>query len=228
LTEIVKGPKSGARLFWALLLIGGAGAAFVAYLVAPTFVPVLLGRAKTYNIPAASMVPTLVPGDYVLATRGEIEPIKRGDVVVFRTEIPSGTADYVKRVAAVEGDTIELKGGRVILNGKLVIQKVLRVERAVIDGVETPRTLLFEQFPGELQPHQIYDQVGRTMGDDFATVTVPAGHLFTLGDNRDVSADSRFSKEEFGTGMVPTSKVSGHAYRIYWSTVPGRRGLPVR
>jgi signal peptidase I len=102
-------------------------------------------------------------GHYVF----ELEPVHRGDVVVFVFP-PDPTKDFIKRVIAVGGDTIAVKNGTVFLNGKVM---------------PDPHAHL------EVRPE---DRSPLTPRDNFGPVTVPQGKLFMMGDNRDRSYDSRF------------------------------------
>jgi signal peptidase I len=71
-----------------------------------------------------------------------------------------------------------------------------------------------ERLPGQASAHEIYDS-GWSPGDDFGPVTVQAGHLFLLGDNRDDSNDSRFPRESDGLGQVSLDRVRGTVESIY-------------
>jgi hypothetical protein len=82
---------------------------------------------------------------------------------------------------------------------------------------------LSEQFPGEASPHEIYD-AGDSIGDHFAEVMVAPGHIFLLGDNRDHSADSRFSHDEQGLEQVALADVRGTPLFFYWTTDTHRIG----
>ncbi len=162
------------------------GIALVLALIIRTFL------IQAYKIPSGSMEPTLLVGDHILVNKivyglrlpdsifgieipglalGQylfhLEPVHRGDVVVFVFP-PDRTKDFIKRVIGVPGDTIQIKNGEVYLNGQKAADphahfEVGPQERSLI----SPR-------------------------DNFGPVTVPPGKLFMMGDNRDRSYDSRF------------------------------------
>ncbi|WP_425523905.1 signal peptidase I [Desulfatitalea alkaliphila] len=155
---------------------------------------------QAFKIPSGSMQDTLLIGDYILVnkflygvkapfTDYVVIPVKepqRGDVVVFRyPEDPS--KDFIKRVVAVGGDTVEIRHKQVYVNG---------------EREENPHAIYVDPrvIPQRVQPR-----------DFFGPVTVPEGKLFTMGDNRDESNDSRF------WGFVDVSAVRGKAFLIYWS-----------
>ena len=108
--------------------------------------------------------------------------------------------------------------GVVVLNGRPVPQRLVGLERAQFGGSAIDVRRLAERFPGERRDHHIYDS-GLTAGDNFVETTVPPGHVFLLGDNRDNSADSRFPDETFGLGFVPTADVVGRP--VFFSWGPG-------
>ncbi|HBT96280.1 MAG TPA: signal peptidase I [Desulfobulbaceae bacterium] len=155
---------------------------------------------QAFKIPSGSMLPTLQIGDHLLVNRfiygirlpftGTLlipvsEP-KRDDVVVFRFP-PSPDTDYIKRVIGLPGDTVEIRDKVVYING----EKVADPHAHFTDGM-TP-------------------DITRGRRDEFGPVTVPPGHLFVMGDNRDNSYDSRF------WGFVPDKNVLGKAFILYWS-----------
>lgn len=198
-----------------------------------------------FTIPTGSMMPTMLPGDYLFVAkwpygfsrfsfpaqipsfRGRVlgRLPERGDVVIFKRP-GAETTDWVKRVIGLPGDRVELRGGALILNG----QRVPRRDNASIDLAPSPNidcpidaaaTCRYPAHVETLPNHRSYvtlDRVEGAPGDDFAPVTVPAGHLFLLGDNRDDSADSRFTLEQGGIGMVPTEWLVGRAAVAFWST----------
>lgn len=185
------------------------GAAVLVLLGLNVAPPAIEDSIENYSIPSESMLPSLMVGDRLVAQRRALGPLAPGAVIVVTDA--RGEARIV-RVVARAGQTVALRGGR-----------------AVIDGVPAPLSATTdpqvwrERLPGEAGDHPIRDD-GVTRGDEFGPVTVPAGHVFVLGDNRDNSADSRFSAEDFGLGMVPESAVVGRARFLYWSHDRSRIG----
>ena len=189
---------------------------------------------EPFNIPSESMLPNLLIGDYLFVSKysygyshyslpGSLPLFKgrifesqphRGDVVVFR--LPTDDKiDYIKRLVGLPGDTIEVKNGILHINGKAVKREriddfVLPDEhgniRRMPQYVETmpsgkSYTTLDTRFNGEL--------------DNYGPVTVPAGHYFMMGDNRDNSQDSRVS---YVVGFVPAENLIGKAQFLFFST----------
>jgi signal peptidase I len=158
---------------------------------------------------------------------------ERGDVVIVTP--PGGNQDYIKRVIGLPGDTIELRDGRLILNGKPVKSELRPPAMIPIDTnspcgeqqfwgrqVQTEQgtfcrlPIVHETLPNGVNYDTIDD--GRSQGDDFGPIRIPAGHLFLMGDNRDHSADSRFSLAEQGLGgPVPWENIGGRAEFITFS-----------
>jgi signal peptidase I len=208
-----------------------------------------------FSIPSGSMLPTLYIGDYLMVAKWpygfsrhsfpfQFPPIsgrllshlpERGDVVVF---VPPAheQEDYVKRVIGLPGDTVELRNGRLMLNGQPVRQH--KVEPVAIPvSANSPCRRVGDLGTGiamgddnacsyaayrETLPngasYTVLDQVAGSAGDDFGPVKVPAGKLFLMGDNRDDSLDSRFSTAEGGIGFVPMENLVGRATILFWST----------
>ena len=207
-----------------------------------------------FNIPSESMQPRLVNGDYLLAAKWPygfsryslpldlpLLPEKRvlasvpqrGDVVIFK-QPPLKELDYIKRVIGLPGDTVQLVGGQLYLNGKpLPRQRISDFEIAITpntqcyslqfiarrsDGTDVCRYPRYrETLPGGRQ-YEVLDLGPREM-DNTQPVIVPAGHLFLMGDNRDNSEDSRFPAEPGrGIGLVPMDNLVGRAAIVMWST----------
>ncbi len=185
---------------------------------------------QPFNIPSGSMKPTLLVGDYLFVSKfsygyskysfplspnlfsGRIwsgEP-ERGDVVVFRPPHQLNT-DFIKRVVGLPGDKIQLKDSVLYLNGKPVERKE--------DGVfaEQTRTTSYsvpiykETMPSGVTYETIDTQPGNR-SDNTPEVTVPEGHYFFMGDNRDNSDDSRYSVR-----FVPFENLVGKAQVIFLS-----------
>jgi signal peptidase I len=158
----------------------------------------------SYRIPSESMVPTLQIGDFIfvwhlsygfrwpwaLKTSYRWSDPSRGDIVVFRrpddpeTPVDESADNIVKRVIAVGGDKIEVNRTQVILNDKLV-----------------PK-----------ENYAIWSDSGLSV-PHFGPVTVPKGHVLVLGDNRDLSQDSRFWSNYF----LPLENIKGRALMVYFS-----------
>jgi signal peptidase I len=205
---------------------------------ARSFFPVLLivfllrgFIAEPFRIPSGSMLPTLEVGDFILVNKFsyglrlpilhkkivEIDQPERGDIMVFRYPRDNKT-NYIKRVIGIPGDTIEYRNKRLYINGQLI--------EIIEDGRYTPfpiggRVSDLERFKqiipsahaakGEqaltefsiLHDQASYSSRGRA-------ATVPAGHYFMLGDNRDHSQDSRY------WGFVPDKNIVGKAFFIWF------------
>jgi signal peptidase I len=174
-----------------------------------------------------------LPFDVPLA-KGRVLPgaPQRGDIVIFKH--PLDGRDYIKRVIGLPGDTIGVSGGQVILNGVPVPRR--RIDDVLIaqspntgcawggdseagpGGASLCRYAAFrETLPGG-RSHDVID-FGMTPADGFAPVTVPAGTMFVMGDNRDNSRDSRFpAAAGDAVGLVPQDLLVGRAGIIMWST----------
>jgi signal peptidase I len=211
--------------------------------------------AQPFYIPSGSMLPSLYVGDYLVVAKWPygysrysfsfgFPPIegrifaslpKRGDVVVFRH--PTENADLIKRVIGLPGDTVEVRGGRVMLNGRFLARQALPpvavtvsenspcravppatpVEAAVGGHTKCLYRAYLETLPGGLS-YTVLDQLDNGPADDFPATTIPAGHVFLMGDNRDDSLDSRFPAYEGGVGILPMQNVIGRATFTFWST----------
>ena len=214
----------------------------IAMLALQTFV------VRIFYIPSESMLPRLLIGDYLAVEKwpygysrwsvpwGFI-PVpgrlatgtpERGDVVVFRSPEPQpgdtdpehASHDVIKRVIGVGGDTIQMRGGRLILNG-VAVPKVADGWFDTVSsggfacaGQDAPAgtPCRIARFRETLPGGRSYDvlDLGRTEGDDTGLFQVPAGTVFLMGDDRDDSADSRFAPPT-GMGYIPLDRVEGRA-----------------
>jgi len=178
------------------------------------------GYLRPFYLPSEGMAPTLEKNDHLLARMSGAKDLRRGDVILLRV----GEAIYVKRLAGLPGDTIGLREGIVILNGRPVPQRLLGEERRTdFTGPQTVRRLA-ERFPGEASEHHIYDSEP-SMVDEAEERKVPPGRVFVLGDNRDRSADSRVPRTQMGVDLLPVEDVRGYA--LFYSWPPAKMGLKV-
>jgi signal peptidase I len=161
---------------------------------------------QAFKIPSGSMIPTLQIGDHILVNKlaygiriplwghylVDFGKVQRGDVIVFIFP-EDRSKDFIKRVVGVAGDTVEIRGKKIYINGQ---------------QVEDP----YAHFEGD-DPQNILP----ASRDDYGPTKVPENHLFVMGDNRDRSYDSRF------WGFVNLDDVRGKAFLIYWSWDGGDR-----
>ena len=167
---------------------------------------VMTFMVQAFQIPTGSMEKTLLVGDFLLVNKFAYSrpvlpledliipgrPIRRGDILVFR--YPGDlTKDYVKRVIAVAGESLEIKDKSVYINGSPIPEDY----KFHIDNRIIPRNDTYTS--GDLQR------------DNFGPVMVPEGHCFVMGDNRDNSQDSRY------WGFLSLENIKGRPWMIYFS-----------
>jgi signal peptidase I len=222
-------PKSPAREFFEQALITVIMALFLM-----TFI------AQAVAVPTGSMQNTINIGDHLFVNKfifgkrtpllGPLLPtreIRRGDIIVFK--LPSDPKiNYVKRVIGLPGDTVQVKGRRVIVNGG-----ELPEERALVQGIGGPEPELtvvqVEPKPEGAWYRVYYDSERASSGDDFEVspraiygvtepVKVPEGKYFVMGDSRDNSEDSRY------WGFVPRENIFARALYVHLSFDPRSSG----
>ena len=171
---------------------------------------------EAFRVPTASCYPTIVPNDRILANKNaynKADP-QRGDLVVHICPF-NRHWNYIKRVVAVTGDTVEIKNGQLYVNDRKLPRRKLpesALENIRITVEDQPlEGEVFEETNGNVEyniflaesPHD------KTTGD-LEKITVPEHHCFVLGDNRNLSRDSR----DFGP--IPLATIKGRADYIYW------------
>jgi signal peptidase I len=204
--------------------------------------------AEPFYVPSASMEPTLLIGDALVAskfpygygtaslpiqitlpeTSGRLfgEPPKRGDVVVFRWPGDRSQA-WVKRVVGLPGDRIQMREGQLFINDHPATLKPDGVGEAEDDrGGSEHANRYIETLPNGVS-HLIFKMRDNGRLDNTPEVTVPAGDVFVLGDNRDNSADSRVPLRDGGVGLLPIDNLIGRADAVVGSWDMGIRSQPV-
>ena len=187
---------------------------------------------EAFRIPSGSMIPTLAIGDQIFVNKMlygpripfsthrilEGKPPKRGEVVVFVYPVAKDQ-DFIKRIVALAGDTLQVKNGVITLNGSPVAQRPLG-PRTFSDRMgdggpwSTFTALVSEETLDGHTYHILQDPRPEYRLPDFGPVTVPEGHVFAMGDNRDHSSDSRI------WGPVPLGHIVGRATFVWWSWGP--------
>src|SRR5438105_7521703 len=175
---------------------------------------------QAFEIPSTSMKNTLLVGDHLFVDRTTAAPvtswirplipysdIRHGDIIVFISPVQPGL-HVVKRIIGVPGDRLRLRNGIVYRNGKPLDEKYV-----IRDGTYVPYRDEFPSFPGGLGNANVAPEWGLTMPAhvENGELVVPAESYFGMGDNRDVSLDSRY------WGFIPRENVIGRPMLIYWS-----------
>lgn len=186
---------------------------------------------EPFNIPSGSMKPTLLIGDYIFVSKyaygysrysfplglplfkgrvGLSHLPQRGDVIVFK--LPTNPRlNYIKRLIGLPGDRIQVKEGILWINEQPIPRHKLP---SFTDRDGTTIARYQEQLPNGIS-YEILEQEGMGMLDNTGVYTVPEGHYFFMGDNRDNSVDSRVQR---AVGFVPFENIIGRAEIIFFSS----------
>jgi len=192
-----------------LVMMGTGGSSQIAFNVRATLL-------EAFRVPSASNYPTIELNDRLLANKiayKNSDP-KRGDLIVFLNP-EDRQENYIKRVVAIAGDTVEIKDGQLYINDEKLQRQVLA--QSTLDNIRV-------EVAGEpLEGDVFYETNGNAKykiflagpphnqaSSDFAKITVPEHHCFVLGDNRNLSRDSRHF------GPIPLATVKGRADYLYW------------
>ncbi|MEE4210568.1 MAG: signal peptidase I [Parvularcula sp.] len=190
---------------------------------------------QPFNIPSGSMEPSLMTGDFILVDKIDygyskaslIFPLtrlpmdgrvfsdmpERGEVAVFKNA-RHDNKDYIKRIIGLPGDTVQVIGGIVHVNGEPVTREVIADPETTCRGYSPEARRYRETLPFGGPTYTVQECDGnRGSNDNTAPFIVPAGHYFAMGDNRDRSQDSRSGLVSF----VPHSQLVGRARRVAFS-----------
>jgi len=188
---------------------------------------------EPFSIPSGSMIPTLLVGDYLFVSKSSYgyskhslpfslplipgrvlyEEPQRGDVMVFK--LPTdGHTDYIKRIIGLPGDTIQVRGGILHINGEAVKRERLG-EYVYPDtrGIFHNTVRYLETLPNGVS-HEILEESDSYPADNTPVYHVPEGHFFAMGDNRDNSRDSRYLTH---VGYIPKDNLVGRAEVLFFS-----------
>lgn len=181
---------------------------------------------QAFKIPSGSMRMTFVEGDHLFVnkfiygfqiplTEKKVLPMKKiaaGDIVIFRfpaknKENPHYGKDFIKRCVALEGQKVEIVNKRVFVDD---VELDEPYKQHVEESVYPKPDISPEEFQEKWQSGLFEGLAGNEVRDNFGPITVPAGHIFVMGDNRDRSFDSRF------WGPLKKSAVKGKSWLLYW------------
>jgi len=204
----------------------------------PVLIFVLIVRTfvfEPFRIPSSSMMPTLLTGDFIYVNKFsyglklpvlhdtiiEVGHPKRGDIIVFRYP-KDQSVDYIKRVVGLPGDKIhyDIRKKEVYINGELMPQEYISLYQGLKDDASNSKAIEKYEQLGD-KKHLMFTYNHRRGPTNYLDVTVPEGHYFAMGDNRDNSADSR------DWGFVPERNLVGRAVFIWmhWRTTDFFEGL---
>jgi len=185
---------------------------------------------QPFHIPSGSMLPGLMKGDYIITTKYSLGygtyaaaplpfPVKkgrlferkpdRGDVIVFRPE--GDNKNFIKRLVGLPGDQMQVQKGKLFINGKAVSVELIGEQEFVNQYGDNAIAEAWRETFENGNEHIYFDAQTNNPLDNTSVFTVPSGHYFMMGDNRDNSFDSRVPVIKGGAGFIPTENLMGKA-----------------
>ena len=186
---------------------------------------------EPFNIPSGSMVPTLLVGDYLFVSKYSygysrysfpfgLMPLdgrifattpERGDVAVFR-QPRNETVAFIKRIVGLPGDRIQVVNGVLLIND-VSVERVPKGFVTASNGYNVVKFAVYQETMPNGKSYLIQERSDDDLFDNTNVFSVPDGHFFMMGDNRDNSRDSRTTS----VGMVPAENLIGRAERLFFS-----------
>jgi len=193
-------------IYLALIWIAGAGTlGYTAFVKTSLF--------EAFRVPNYSMAPTITAGDRLTASKiayRKTDP-KHGDVVLFKNPADR-TMNYIKRIVALGGDTLEIRNGELLINDRALERQWVQ-KKTFAMGEEKLEGDVYWETNGDCR-YQIIVSKGASDAaggeQNFGPVTVPPYHCFVMGDNRNHSIDSR------NFGSISLGAIKGKFQAIYW------------
>lgn len=199
--DYIKKDYNHWAIYLTLFLIGGTGNLLLA-------AGIKQNLCSAYHIAGNSMAPTIMFGDRAIAGKmayRRTDP-ERGDIVLHKKP-GNRKVNFIERVVALGGDTIEVKNGKLIINGKPL--KTEWVEKKIMMAEKEVEGDIFWETNGNAR-YQIFISKQDPQKGDFGPVKVPPYHCFVMGDNRNQSRDSR------DYGALSIGEIEGKFWSIYW------------
>ena len=209
----------------------------VAYTWGPAIIAVLLIRTfifEPFRIPSGSMVPSLQIGDHVLVTKFsygvwlpftgvellDLGDPARGDIIVFKYP-KNPRLNYIKRVVGIPGDKVRVANNQIFIDGEAQERSFVDKYDFIDDNCNVRRTRRYvENLDGVVHDILTNSGLGPGLLANHSEITVPEGHVFVMGDNRDNSEDSR------RWGFVRFDQIKGKAHFVWlsWNSCEGDIG----